>query len=109
MGQNDLTQQPKHIMSNAKLKWDLAYADLMRELVDAQKARRKQFAAIVRFVRRREASGPAKDMMEQIRSDKQLCKMLVDYETKSEIIGMMEFVRDLKMKPPRRTSRRTAP
>jgi hypothetical protein len=39
-------------------------------------------------------------MMEQIRSDKQLCKLLVDYETKSEIIGMMELVADFKMKPP---------
>ena len=96
-------------MSNAELKCDLALADLIRNLAQAREAREKQFAAIVRFVRRREASGPAKDMMEQIRSDKQLCKMLVDYETKSEIIGMMEFVRDLKMKPPRRTSRRTAP
>ena len=37
--------------------------------------------------------------MKQIHSDKKLCKLLVDYETKSEIIGMMEFVRDLKMKP----------
>ena len=88
-------------MRNAELKCDLAHADLIRDLAHAKEARKKQFAAIVRFVRRREASGPAKDMMEQIRSDKQLCKMLVDYETKSEIIGMMEFVPDLKMKPPR--------
>ena len=49
-------------------------------------------------------------MMEQIRRDEKLCQLLVDYETKSEIIGMMEFVRDLKMKPPQRgSSRRTAP
>jgi len=52
--------------------------------------------------------GPAKDMMEQIRRDNKLCKLLIDYEDKSEIIGMTEFVRDLKMKPPRRTSRRAA-
>jgi len=57
---------------------------------------------------RREAMGPAKDMMEQIRRDNKLCKLLIDYEDKSEIIGMTEFVRDLKMKPPRRTSRRAA-
>jgi hypothetical protein len=45
-------------------------------------------------------------MMEQIRRDEKLCHRLVEYETKSEIIGMMEFVRDLKINPPR-TSRRT--
>ena len=61
---------------------------------------------IVRFVRHREATGPAKDMMEQIRRDEKLCQRLVEYETKSEIIGMMEFVRDLKINPPR-ASRRT--
>ena len=96
------------IMSNAELKADLVLADLIRDLAHAQAARRKRFAAIVRFVRHREASGPATDMMEQIHRDKQLCKMLVDYETKSEIIGMMEFVRDFKMKPPRCRSRRQA-
>jgi hypothetical protein len=41
-------------------------------------------------------------MMEQIRRDNKLCKLLVDYEEKSEIIGMTAFVRGLKMKPPRR-------
>jgi hypothetical protein len=75
---------------------------LCRELALAQEARRKRFAAIVSFVRRREASGPATDMMEQIRRDHQLCKLLVDYETESEIVGVMEFVCDLKMKPSRR-------
>jgi hypothetical protein len=40
--------------------------------------------------------------MEQIRRDHQLCKLLVDYETESEIVGVMEFVCDLKMKPSRR-------
>ena len=75
---------------------------LCRELALAQEARERRFAAIVRFVRRREASGPATDMMEQIRRDHQLCKLLVGYETESEIIGMMELVRDLKMKQFRR-------
>jgi hypothetical protein len=68
------------IMSSAELKCDLAHADLIRDLARAQEARRKQFAAIVRFVRHREASGPARDMMEQIRSDEKLCKLLVNYE-----------------------------
>ena len=56
-------------MSNTKLKSYPAIADLTQSLAHAQKAREKVFAAIVRFVRRREASGPAKDMMTQIRRD----------------------------------------
>jgi hypothetical protein len=83
-------------MSNAELKRDLALADMIRDLAHAQEARKKLFAAIFRFVRHREASGPAKEVMEQIRRDEKLCKLLVDYEAKSEIIGMMEFVRDSK-------------
>ena len=81
-------------MSNAELKADLARADLLRDLAHVREARKRQFAAIVRFVRRREAKGPAKEMMEQIRRDNQLCKLLVDYEDESEIIGVMEFVID---------------
>jgi hypothetical protein len=54
-------------MSNAELKSDLALAELIRDLALAQEARKNRFAAIVRFVRRCEASGPAKDMMAQIR------------------------------------------
>jgi hypothetical protein len=42
-------------------------------------------------------------MMEQIRRDEKLCQLLVAYEAKSEIIGMLEFVHDLKMTPPQRT------
>ena len=83
-------------MSDTELKSDLAHADLIREIVHAEDGRRKRFVAIVRFVRHGEASGPAKDMTQQIRSDQQLCKMLVDYETQSEIIGMMEFVSAFK-------------
>jgi hypothetical protein len=90
------------VMSNAKLKSNPALADLIRDLALAQEAREKWFADIVRLVRRREASGPAKDMMAQIRRDHQLCKLLVDYEKESEIIGMMELVLDLKMKSSRR-------
>ena len=37
-------------------------------------------------------------MMAQIHRDHRLCKLLFDYETESEIIGMMELVFDLKMK-----------
>jgi hypothetical protein len=41
---------------------------------------KRRFAAIERFVQRREARGPAKEMMEQIRRDNRPCKLLVDYE-----------------------------
>jgi hypothetical protein len=81
---------------------DPGRAGLIRDLALAEEAREKRFAAIFRFVRRREASGPAKDVMAQIHRDHQLCKLLVGYETESAIIGMMEFVRDLKMKSSRR-------
>ena len=95
-------------MSAAELKGDPAFADLVRDLADAEEARQKHFAAIIRFVRHLEATGPAKDMIKQIRRDEKLCKLLVDHEDRSEIIGMMHFVRDLKMNPPQRPSRRTA-
>ena len=36
--------------------------------------------------------------MEKIRRDHKLCRLLVDLEGQSEIIGMTEFVRDLKIK-----------
>jgi hypothetical protein len=86
------------IMNSAELKQDLAHADLIRDLAHARDARRKLFAAIVRYVQRREAKGPAGDMMEQIRRDQKLCKLLADYEERSEIIGMTDFVRD-KIEP----------
>ena len=46
--------------------------------------------------------GHRETQMAQIRRDHQLCKLLVGYETESEIIGMMELVLDLKMKSSRR-------
>ena len=65
-------------IEGARLKADLALADLIRDLAHAQEAREQRFAAVVRFVQHREAKGPAQDMMEQIRRDLQLCKLLVD-------------------------------
>ena len=60
------------------------------------------------IVPHREARGRKKTCWDKIRHDDKLCKLLVDYEARSEIIGMMDFVRNLKMKPPRFTSRQTA-
>jgi hypothetical protein len=87
------------VMGSADLKRELALADLIRDLAYAQEARKKLFAVIVRFVQGREAKGPAEDMMEQIRRDNKLCKLLVDYEEQSELIGMMELERELKTRP----------
>ena len=42
--------------------------------------------------------------MEQIQQDDKLCHLLVDYEARAEIIGMMEFVHDLKMSRPARVA-----
>jgi hypothetical protein len=81
-------------MNSADLKRDLVHADLIRDLAHAREAQRKLFAAIVRHVQRREATGPKGAVMEQIRRDKKLCKLLVDYEERSEIVGMMDFVLD---------------
>jgi hypothetical protein len=50
-------------MSNAELKGNVALADLIRNLPAARAVRERQFAAIVRFVRYRDASGLAKNMM----------------------------------------------
>ena len=86
-------------MGSADLKRELALADLIRDLAYAQEASKKHFAAIVRLVQRREAKGPAGDMMEQIGRDKRLCKLLVDYEEQSEIIAKLDFVRELKTDP----------
>ncbi len=85
--------------TSANAKKRRAPPDLLPDLALAEKVREKRFAAIVRFVRRCQASGSAKNMVEQIRRDIQLCQLLVDYETESEIIGMTVFVRDLKKKP----------
>jgi hypothetical protein len=93
---NDFEKYADAKKCRAERKSNLAFANLIRGLALAQKAREGRFATIVRLVRRREASGPAKDIMGQIRRDHQLCKLLVDYETESEIIGMTEFMRDLK-------------
>jgi hypothetical protein len=96
-------------MDNAELKAELAIADLIRDLAHAKEAGEKHLAKIVRFVRHREATGPAKDMMTQIGRDEKLCRLLVDLEDQSEIIGMTDFVRDLKMNPSRhRCSPKTA-
>jgi|ERR1700683_3746440 len=83
-------------MTSAEPKNDPAHANLIFKLARAKKAQEKKFAAIVRLVQRREARGPAKDMMLQIRRDQQLCKTLVEYEEESEIVGMIEFMLDVK-------------
>ena len=79
---------------------DLARAKLLQE---------KCFSKIVRFVRwqqKRLASGSA----EQIRRDVRLCELLVEYENQSQIVGMIDFLRDLTSRQQKRgvKSRRSA-
>lgn len=81
------------------MKRHLAHADLIRELAHAREAQQKLFAAIIRHVQRREATGPASCVMEQIRRDNKLCRLLVDYEGQSEIVGMIDFVHEFKVEP----------
>jgi hypothetical protein len=78
-------------MSNLELKSD-RLAELRRDLKIVEECRKTQFAAIVRHIRRRETAGQANGVMVQIRRDEKLCKLLVEYEGSSEVIGMMEFV-----------------
>jgi hypothetical protein len=79
-------------MSGIKLNSHQVQADLRRDLERAQEARKKLFAAIIHHVRYREAVGRANGVMKQIRRDEKLCKLLVEYEDRSEVIGMMELM-----------------
>ncbi len=79
-------------MNTAELKTGLALDKLLQELALAEEVREKRLAATVRFVRRCEATGPAKDMIAQSRRDQRLCQLLAGYD--SEIIGILEFVPD---------------
>jgi hypothetical protein len=65
---------------------DLARAKLLQE---------KCFSKIVRFVRWQQKK-PASGSAEQIRRDIRLCELLTEYESQSEIVGMIDFMRDLK-------------
>jgi len=107
-GQSTVCMDCDVIMRNVELKGALVLADLIRKFAHVEEARAKQFVAIVRFVRNREAKGPARDLLVQIDRDKKLCRLLVEYEEKSEIIGMVELVRALKKKQSRRGSNRTS-
>jgi hypothetical protein len=69
-----------------ELTLDLALAKLLLE---------KRFSKIVRFVRWQQKK-PASGSAEQIRRDIRLCELLTEYESQSEIVGMIDLMRDLK-------------
>ncbi len=79
---------------------DLARAKLLQE---------KCFSKIVRFVRWQQKK-PASGSAEQIRRDIRLCELLVEYENQSQIVGMIDFLRDLTSRQQKRgvKSRRSA-
>ena len=68
------------------------HAEISQDLERAEECQKKQFAAIVRHVQRREKAGRAKSVIAQIRRDDKLCKLLVEYENGAELIGMMELI-----------------
>jgi hypothetical protein len=76
-------------------------ADLTRDLEAAQAAQERRFIQIVRHVSRR-STRPVADMMAQIHRDKRLCALLTNYETESEIVGMIDVVRELIVRANRR-------
>ena len=75
--------------------------ELTLDLVRAKLLQEKCFSKIVRFVRwqqRKPASGSA----EQIRRDVRLCELLTAYEDQSQIVGMIDFLRDLRLREQKR-------
>jgi len=68
---------------------------LRRELESAKAAQEKRFAQIVRYVRR-ERARPATSSAEHMLPDIRLCALLIEYEKNSEIVGMIDFLLDLK-------------
>ena len=80
---------------------DRRVEDLTHDLERAHAAQQRRFAQIVRHVSRR-LSRPAPDMMTQIRLDERLCGLLTEYEKESEIVGMINIVRELIVRASRR-------
>jgi hypothetical protein len=69
--------------------------DLTRDLESAKAAQEKRFTQIVRYVRR-ERARPATSNAEHMLPDIRLCALLAEYEKSSEIVGMIDFLLDLK-------------
>lgn len=68
---------------------------LKLELVQAKSLQEKCFLHILRFIRWQRIN-PASGGAEQIRRDVRLCELLTEYESQSEIVGMIEFLCHLR-------------
>lgn len=66
---------------------------LTLELLQAKSLQEKSFSHILRFIRW-QRKNPASGSAEQIRRDIRLCELLTEYESQSEIVGMIEFLSD---------------
>jgi hypothetical protein len=75
----------------------LAIEKLTHKLEVAEAIREKRFTQIVRFFRRNQKK-PASCTADQIRHDIRFCELLTEYGKESEIVGMTDFVRELKIR-----------
>jgi hypothetical protein len=79
----------------------------MHDLGAAKQAQAKRFAQIVRYVKRERAKPPS-DFTAHVRRDFRLAALLAEYETASELVGMIDIVRDIKMRANRARERNKA-
>jgi hypothetical protein len=77
------------------LSHEASVENLTRDLKLAKAAQEKRFTQIVRYVWR-ERSKPASNSGAQILRDMRLCGLLTEYGKESEIVGMIDLVRDMK-------------
>ncbi len=88
-------------VAKASGQFDRRVEGLTRDLESARAAQEKRFTQIVRHVARR-LSRPTSDMLAKIRLDERLCLLLAEYEKESEIVGMIDMVRELIVRASRR-------
>lgn len=81
--------------AKAVLSHETSVEDLTRDLKLAKAAQEKQFTQIVRHVWR-ERSKPPSNSGAQILRDMRLCGLLTEYGKESEIVGMIDLVRDMR-------------
>ncbi len=79
---------------------DEIIAGLTRDLEAAEQAQAMRFAQIVRHVKR-ERSKPPADFGASIRRDMRLATLLVEFENESELVGMIDVVRDIRIRADR--------
>jgi hypothetical protein len=74
---------------------NISSESLKLELVQAKSFQEKCFLHVLRFIRW-QRKNPASGGAEQLRRDVRLCELLTEYESQSEIVGMIEFLCHLR-------------